>query len=148
VKNNLLHQLEILGRWLACLVAIIAVVAFLLAMFHADNEFKAAFESAVAIAVAIIPEGLPAMVTIVLAIGTTGTVNLTKGGTWIGLAATGSARAGCILQRTQQMQSSRTTCSRNSSSIEVLPCLQLVCQQGCSLCSHTNVVHTSSGSPA
>lgn len=62
VKNNLLHQLEILGRWLACLVAIIAVVAFLLAMFHAGNNFKAAFESAVAIAVAIIPEGLPAMV--------------------------------------------------------------------------------------
>lgn len=66
VKNNLLLQLEILGRWLAVLVAIIAVVAFLLAMFHAGNNFKTAFESAVAIAVAIIPEGLPAMVGAVL----------------------------------------------------------------------------------
>jgi len=67
VKNNLLLQLEILGRWLAVLVAVIAVVAFLLAMFgmnellHGQN-FKGAFESAVAVAVSIIPEGLPAMV--------------------------------------------------------------------------------------
>jgi magnesium-transporting ATPase (P-type) len=62
VKNNLLLQLEILGRWLAVLVAVIAVTAFLLAMFHAGNNFKTAFESAVAVAVSIIPEGLPAMV--------------------------------------------------------------------------------------
>ncbi|KAF8067390.1 ctpF [Scenedesmus sp. PABB004] len=71
VQNNLLRQLEILGRWLAILVAIIALVAFLLALLRARLGFKLAFESAVAIAVAIIPEGLPAMVTIVLAIGTT-----------------------------------------------------------------------------
>jgi magnesium-transporting ATPase (P-type) len=62
VKNNLLLQLEILGRWLAVLVAVIALTAFLLAMFHAGNNFKTAFESAVAVAVSIIPEGLPAMV--------------------------------------------------------------------------------------
>jgi magnesium-transporting ATPase (P-type) len=71
VKNNLLLQLEILGRWLAVLVVIIALVAFLLAMFHAGNNFKTAFESAVAVAVSIIPEGLPAMVSalVVLAVG-------------------------------------------------------------------------------
>lgn len=68
VKDNLLLQLEILGRWLAVLV-IIALIAFLLAMFHAGNNFKTAFESAVAVAVSIIPEGLPAMVRSVVLVG-------------------------------------------------------------------------------
>ncbi|KAG2431550.1 hypothetical protein HXX76_009564 [Chlamydomonas incerta] len=70
-RNNLVHQLEVLGRWLVLLVLIIGLVAFLLALLHADQGFKEAFESAVSIAVAVVPEGLPAMVTIVLAIGTT-----------------------------------------------------------------------------
>lgn len=75
VKNNLLLQLEILGRWLAVLVVVIALIAFLLAMFHAGNNFKTAFESAVAVAVSIIPEGLPAMVrTVVQAFGVEGLV--------------------------------------------------------------------------
>ncbi|KAG2431551.1 hypothetical protein HXX76_009565 [Chlamydomonas incerta] len=70
-RNNLVHQLEVLGRWLVLLVLAIGLVAFLLALLHADQGFKGAFESAVSIAVAIVPEGLPAVVTIVLAIGTT-----------------------------------------------------------------------------
>lgn len=72
MKNNLLHQLEILGRWLSIMVAVIALISFLLALLYVKLDFKGAFESAVSIAVAIIPEGLPAVVTIVLAIGTTG----------------------------------------------------------------------------
>jgi P-type E1-E2 ATPase len=71
VKTNLIIQLEILGRWLAIVVLIIALISFFLAHYRAGESWVDAFSSAVAIAVAIIPEGLPALVTIVLAIGTT-----------------------------------------------------------------------------
>jgi magnesium-transporting ATPase (P-type) len=49
-KTNLLVQMEILGRWLATIVCIIALGAFLLAFLKAKEGFADAFESAVAIA--------------------------------------------------------------------------------------------------
>lgn len=50
VKTNLIIQMEILGRWLAIIVVLIAVGAFLLALLHAHEPFAEAFKSAVAIA--------------------------------------------------------------------------------------------------
>lgn len=69
VRNNLVHQLEILGRWLSVMVLVVGVITLLLAVYRGGNSFRLAFASAVSVAVAIIPEGLPAMVTVVLAIG-------------------------------------------------------------------------------
>jgi magnesium-transporting ATPase (P-type) len=71
VKTDLMVQLEILGRWISISVAAIALTAFLLAHLRHGEKVGDAFKTAVAIAVAIIPEGLPAVVTITLAIGTT-----------------------------------------------------------------------------
>ncbi|GBF97304.1 carbonate dehydratase [Raphidocelis subcapitata] len=71
VTNNLEKQMSVFGRWLAVIVLFIVVAAFLLAKFRAGETWQDAFESAVSIAVAVIPEGLPAMVTVVLAIGVT-----------------------------------------------------------------------------
>jgi potassium/sodium efflux P-type ATPase len=71
MKTNLIIQMEILGRWIAVVVAIVSIVSFLLALLKAQEPFISAFKAAVAIAVAIIPAGLPATVTITLAIGTT-----------------------------------------------------------------------------
>ena len=62
VQNNLSRQMDVFGRWLSVVVVFIIVAAFLLARFRAHQDWKDAFESAVSIAVAVIPEGLPAMV--------------------------------------------------------------------------------------
>lgn len=50
VKTNLIIQMEVLGHWLAIIVIIIAVGAFLLAFLKAREGFTHAFESAVSIA--------------------------------------------------------------------------------------------------
>lgn len=62
-------QLEIFGRWVAGITILVAVAAFLIIKIGRDLSTNEAFLSAVGIAVAIIPEGLPAVVTISMAVG-------------------------------------------------------------------------------
>lgn len=67
-KTNLLIQMEVLARWLAIIVVIISLATFLLAWFRGGRGPGAGFQTAVAVAVAMIPAGLPALTTIVLAV--------------------------------------------------------------------------------
>jgi magnesium-transporting ATPase (P-type) len=70
-KTNLLIQMEVLARWLAVIVVVISLSTFLLAWFRGGLGPGSAFQTGVAVAVAMIPAGLPALTTIVLAIGST-----------------------------------------------------------------------------
>lgn len=67
-KTNLLIQMEVLARWLAVIVVVISLGTFLLAWFRGGHSPGSAFQTAVAVAVAMIPAGLPALTTIVLAV--------------------------------------------------------------------------------
>ncbi len=61
-------QLAHLSIWLGILVIIIALIVFGMGVLH-GNELLVMFMAAIALAVAAIPEGLPAVVTISLALG-------------------------------------------------------------------------------
>lgn len=72
-QTPLQRQLDDLGRRLAMVAGIAVVIVFVVALLQADSITKKTFNEAlltsVALAVAAIPEGLPAVVSVTLAIG-------------------------------------------------------------------------------
>jgi len=69
VKTPLQENQDALGKWLTIMILVIAVIIFLVGMLR-GNEWTHMLLTAIAIAVAAIPEGLPAISTIILALGT------------------------------------------------------------------------------
>ena len=69
IETPLLRQLAIFGRWLSGLVIILAIGMLSYGLILGDYHLGEMFMAAVGIAVAAIPEGLPAIMTITLALG-------------------------------------------------------------------------------
>lgn len=69
-KTPLQENLTQLGKWLTILILVIAVVVFLIGMLRGQESVVDMLLTAISLAVAAIPEGLPAIVTITLALGT------------------------------------------------------------------------------
>ncbi|MEN3027525.1 MAG: cation-transporting P-type ATPase [Chlorobiota bacterium] len=68
-KTPLEQRLERFGRWVALLILILAVLVFLLGWGIAGRPSRELLLFAVALAVAAVPEGLPAALTLSLALG-------------------------------------------------------------------------------
>jgi magnesium-transporting ATPase (P-type) len=71
LTTPLLRQMGVFGRWLTLAILVIAALAFVLGVGLRGYTPAEMFMVAVGIAVAAIPEGLPAIMTITLAIGVT-----------------------------------------------------------------------------
>lgn len=68
-KTPLLVQVEGFGFGLSIICIIVAFITFVVAYWGRKLELKDAFAAAISVAVALIPEGLPTVVTITLALG-------------------------------------------------------------------------------
>lgn len=69
VTTPLLRQIAQFGRWLTLAILCIAIITFAFGSLVRDYAVTEMFLAAVSLAVAAIPEGLPAIMTITLAIG-------------------------------------------------------------------------------
>ena len=69
LTTPLLRQMAVFSRWLTAAIVAIAGVAFMFGVLVRDYTAAEMFLAAVGLAVAAIPEGLPAIMTITLAIG-------------------------------------------------------------------------------
>lgn len=69
-KTPLQENLTQLGKWLTFLILGIAALVFIIGMIRGEERLVDMLLTAISLAVAAIPEGLPAIVTITLALGT------------------------------------------------------------------------------
>ena len=69
LKTPLLKQIEQFGRWLTGSILALAIATFLFGHFYHAFAMLDMFMAAVALSIAAIPEGLPAIMSITLAIG-------------------------------------------------------------------------------
>ena len=69
LTTPLLRQMAVFGRWLTGAIVVLAALAFAFGVLLRDYTAADMFLAAVGLAVAAIPEGLPAIMTITLAIG-------------------------------------------------------------------------------
>ena len=65
----LLRQINVFSKWLTLIVLVLCAVVFSIAVFIRGYTIDAAFLAVIGMAVAAIPEGLPAVITITLALG-------------------------------------------------------------------------------
>jgi magnesium-transporting ATPase (P-type) len=69
LTTPLLRDIAVFGRWLSLAIVALAALTFAFGFWVRDNDILDTFLAAVSLAVAAIPEGLPAIMTITLAIG-------------------------------------------------------------------------------
>jgi potassium/sodium efflux P-type ATPase len=69
ITTPLLQQIENFGKWLSIIILIVTAGFFALGYFYHERSLDEMFLAAIGLVVAAIPEGLPAIMTITLAIG-------------------------------------------------------------------------------
>lgn len=69
LETPLVSQMAVFSRWLTLFILAISVLMLLFGYFVLHHDFSGLFMAVVGIAVAAIPEGLPAVLTITLAVG-------------------------------------------------------------------------------
>lgn len=69
LTTPLVDQMSVFAKWLTILILLIAAVLLVFGYFVGHHEFSEMFMAVVGLSVAAIPEGLPAVLTITLAVG-------------------------------------------------------------------------------